>query len=112
MLLRLGTWAAVPRTRRAVSVVAAAAIMAVLALAAIAINDANERTELVYRSSLDTELNPAAGSGKVRGGWMERTVECWATSCSGWPRADMAACAWQVDSRCSACPITGWVGDG
>jgi Cu2+-containing amine oxidase len=39
--------------------------MAVLALAAVAINDSNERTELVYRSSLENMMNPAAGSGKV-----------------------------------------------
>jgi hypothetical protein len=39
--------------------------MALLVLAALAINESNERTELVYRSSLDSEMNPAAGSGKV-----------------------------------------------
>jgi len=69
----------VPRTRRAASVVAAAAIMAVLALAAIAINDANERTELVYRSSLDPVMNPAAGSGKVSTRRPGSTTECWTT---------------------------------
>ena len=53
------------RTRRAASAVAATAFMALLALAALAINESNERTELVYRSSLDSEMNPAAGSGKV-----------------------------------------------
>jgi len=58
---------ALARKRRAVSVVAAGAAMALLALAAVAISDSNERTELVYRSSLDNTLNPAAGSGK--GGW-------------------------------------------
>ena len=59
-------FAALARKRRAVSVVAAGAAMALLALAAVAISDSNERTELVYRSSLDNTLNPAAGSGKVR----------------------------------------------
>jgi len=55
------------RSRQAVSAVAATALMAVLALAVLAINESNQRVELVYRSSLDEDLNPAAGSGK--GGW-------------------------------------------
>ena len=65
--------AALARNRRAASVVAAGALMALFALAAVAINDSNERTELFYRSSLDNELNPAAGSGK--GGWATGSAE-------------------------------------
>jgi len=48
-------------------VVTVAALMAVAALAAITFNESAERTELIYRSSLDNTQNPAAGSGK--GGW-------------------------------------------
>jgi hypothetical protein len=59
--------AALVRNRRAVSVVTVAALMAVAALAAITFNESAERTELIYRSSLDNTQNPAAGSGK--GGW-------------------------------------------
>ena len=51
--------------RRRASAVAASALMAVLALAVLAINESNERVELVYRSSLDPDFNPAAGTGKV-----------------------------------------------
>ena len=54
------------KRRAAVSVVAAGATMALFALAAIAISDSNERTELIYRSSLDTIANPSYGTGKVR----------------------------------------------
>ena len=70
-----GVFAALARKRRAVSVVAAGAAMALLALAAVAISDSNERTELVYRASLDTTANPAAGSGKVsRTIWTQRSA--------------------------------------
>lgn len=43
--------------------VAAGATMSLLAFAAIAISDSNARTELVYRSSLDSTINPASGTG-------------------------------------------------
>jgi hypothetical protein len=79
-------FAALARKRRAVSVVAAGAAMALLALAAVAISDSNERTELVYRSSLDNTLNPAAGSGKVRPPIWTR---CWRLACL--PRIQSAA---------------------
>jgi hypothetical protein len=58
--------AAVARKQRAASVAAATLVMAVMALAAVAIHDSNARTELIYRSSLDSEMNPALGTGKVR----------------------------------------------
>jgi len=75
-LTRVGL-SALARNRRAVSVVAASALMAVLALAAVAINDSTERTELVYRSSLDIMANPAAGTGSVRHG-QRRQADCFA----------------------------------
>lgn len=78
VLLCVRGGAALARNRRAASVVAAGALMALFALAAVAINDSNERTELVYRSSLDNTLNPAAGSGK--GGWATGSPETsWGT---------------------------------
>ena len=69
------------RSRRAASAVAASALMAVLALAVLAINESNERVELVYRSSLDPELNPAAGTGKV-GESPRRTESAVLTPCA------------------------------
>ena len=55
------------RGRRAASGVAAGALMAFATIAVLVLHASQRRTELVYRGSIDSMQNPAAGSGK--GGW-------------------------------------------
>jgi len=96
------------KRRAAVSVVAAGATMALFALAAIAISDSNERTELIYRSSLDTIANPSYGTGK--GGFADGDGSLEETYYGENADAPGIPASWQWATSMSYDPSTGETG--